>query len=336
MKTFLFTVIFILLSISSINAEKNSSPEIISRAIPLLHTFVEIKAWGDNATEAINEAFNEMDRINSLLSNYIPESDVSKINSNAGICPVPISPETADALNEALKFSKLSGGAFDLTIGPLLKLWGFNKDIPGLSGSEPDNKTIENTKLLVDYNAIEINHENNTGFLSKKGTWIDVGGFSKGYVADKAIALLQTKGIKNALVAAGGTICTIGKKPDYSEWTVGIKHPRNEDSFLTIIKLKDRAVSTSGDYENFYNKKGKRKTHIIDPRTGMPVETIQSASVIAPKGLDSDALSTVLFVLGEKDGIELIEEMPEVEALVVTNKGEVVFSTGWPVKVFTY
>lgn len=336
LKLLYITLIYLFISVSSTGAQEMPQAEIVSRAKPLLHTFVEIKAWGDNAEQAIADTFQEMERLNNLLNNYDPESEVSKINQNAGLSPVPISFETAEALTGALNFCKLSNGAFDITIGPLIRLWGFNREIPGLSGPEPDNDTIAKTKAVVDYRLLEIDVENRTGFLKKKGMWIDTGGFSKAYIADKAVEFLQSRGIENALVAAGGDIATVGKKTDATQWTVGIRHPRDNSSFLTIITLTNRSISTSGDYERFYKVNGRRRTHIIDPRTGMPVETIQSATVIAPKTLKSDCLSTALFVLGHEKGLALIEDLPETEALMVTHQGEVVFSSGWPVKVFTY
>jgi thiamine biosynthesis lipoprotein len=165
---------------------------------------------------------------------------------------------------------------------------------------------------------------------------IDTGAFGKGVTVDRAILYLQEKGIQNALVAAGGTISAIGVKPDAKPWQIGIRHPRNESSFLTIIALRDQSVSTSGDYEKFYYKAGKRRTHIIDPRTGIPVSTVQSVTVIAPSGSASDALSTALFVLGPDDGLKIIEEKEGFEALLVTASGEVVYSSGWPQKTITY
>jgi len=175
-----------------------------------------------------------------------------------------------------------------------------------------------------------------SAWLAQQGMWIDVGSFSKGYVADRALEVLQQRGITNALIAAGGTICARGVKPDGSPWKVAVRHPRKEDSFLTFITLRDAAISTSGDYERFYEKKGKRRGHIIDPRTGMPVERMQSVSVIAEKGIDSDALSTALFVLGPEKGIALIDSLPGTAALLVTHDSSIVMSQSWPEKIVIY
>jgi thiamine biosynthesis lipoprotein len=339
---YLNTWVIICLPIFLCSCKADDPPQLVKESRPLLHTFVEIKAWGEHAGPAIEDAFHEMERVNALLNHYDPESEVSKINKQAGAGAVRISPDTLQALKAAVKFGDLSGGAFDFTIGPLLKLWGFAKDEAGLSGNEPDGKALKKAQDLVDYRALELISKEKAGRvlrsarLKKKGMWIDTGAFSKGFVSDRAMEVLKNKGIQNALIAAGGTICAIGNKPDSSPWKVGIRHPRKDDSFLTIISLKDRTVSTSGDYEKFYNKNGKRRTHIIDPRTGMPVEQMQAVTVIAPTGVESDVLSTALFVLGPQEGIKLVDSLPNVEALIVTHAAGIVLSKGWPQKTIIY
>jgi thiamine biosynthesis lipoprotein len=317
--------------------------EIISRSRPMLHTFVEIKAWGDNAEKAIEEAFAEMERVNSLLNNYAPNSEVSRINQNAGGRAVEISPETMDALKHAVRFCDMTGGALDITIGPLLRLWGFGTDDVGLATAEPDVEEIRRAKSLVDYRALELVERTTadgtikrTARLAKKGMWIDVGSFSKGFVADKAIAILKKRGIHNALVIAGGTVCALGQKPDGSAWQVGVQHPRKPGGLMSVVSLRDKSISTSGDYEIYYKKKGKRITHIIDPRTGAPVPRLQSASVIALDGMTSDGLDTGLFVLGPEKAIALINSLKGVEALIVSEGGKVTFSDGWTAKPITY
>ncbi len=320
----------------------DNATALVSETRPLLHTFVQIKTYGRGAAEAVEAAFAEMERINDLLNNYDPRSEVSRINQNAGGKPVAISRETMDALRTALRFGDLTGGALDITIGPLVKLWGFAKDEPGLAGSDPDAAAIGRAKSLVNYRALELDEVQDRGNivcrarLKKRGMWIDVGAFSKGYVADMAMAMLCARGCASALVSAGGTVCVRGVKPDGSPWTVAVRHPRKDDAYLTFFPLRDAAISTSGDYERFYEKSGARRSHIIDPRSGMPVERMQSVSVIAPRGVDSDALSTAIFVLGEDRGIALVESLPGIEALVVTGDGRIVMSQGWPEKTVVY
>ncbi len=316
--------------------------ELVEESRLLLHTFIEIKAWGEGARQAIQEAYSEMDRVNALLNSYDPNSEVSIINKNAGGAPVQISAETMEALRLAKKFAKTTEGSFDCTIGPLVTLWGFDRDFPGLPGREPDHKALAAAKGLVDYRELKLairkkdGSIKRTAMLAKPGMWIDVGSFSKGYAADQAMKVLKQRGITQALIAAGGTICTAGSKPDGSPWRVGIRHPRKEGSFLTVLTLQDKSVSTSGDYEKYYVKKGKRHTHIIDPRTGLPVEKIQAVTVIADSGVVSDILSTALFVLGPHEGIQLVESLPGVEALLVDQQGKISYSKSWPQKTIIY
>jgi len=323
-------------------ASADNATELIAESRPLLHTFVEIKAYGDNAREALEAAFAEMARVNDLLNNYDPSSEISKINRSAGGEPVPVRPETMEALQTALKFSALSDGALDMTVGPLLRLWGFAQEKPGLAGGEPDRAAIKKAKRLVDYRALELvttpqtEQSAGTARLKKAGMWIDVGSFSKGYVADRAMQVLMQRGIKNALISAGGTICAIGCKANGSPWKVAVRHPRKDDAMLTFISLRDGAVSTSGDYERFYETKGKRRGHIIDPRTGVPVERMQSVTVLAKSGVDSDALSTALFVLGPDKGIALVNRLSDVAALLVSHTGRMVMSDNWPQKTVIY
>ena len=313
---------------------------LVTEQRPMLHTYVEIKAYGDNARIAINAAFQEMERVNSLLNNYDPASEISLINNNAGGDAVSISPETVEALQAALKFAKLSSGALDITIGPLLRLWGFAKENPSMKGAEPDAQEIKKTLRFVNYQALQVQQSVQNGAftarLAKKGMWIDVGSFSKGYCADRAIAVLKKYGIDNALVAAGGTICAIGRKADGNPWKVAVRHPRKEDDFMTFVSLCDASISTSGDYERFYKKNGRRRGHIIDPRTGIPVDRMQSVSVIARSGIESDALSTTLFVVGPKKAMNLIDKLPGTSALLVSHDGTLKMSKNWPEKTVIY
>ncbi len=333
---FLFYQFFFSFSLCS------GSMEITSRSKPLLHTFVEIKVCANNYEKIIDDVFLEMERVNSLLNNYDPESEISKINLNAGEKYVPVSYETMESLNIAVGFAQISGGAFDFTVGPLVKLWGFAKDDAGLGIDYPSFKDILKQKLLVDYKSLNLRVTKDgvktlrLAKLLKKGMTIDVGAFSKGYVSDCAMEMLRNNGIENALVTAGGTIVASGKKPDNSLWRIGIRHPRKETGYLSFVELNNCAVSTSGDYEKFYVNRNKRVSHIIDPRTGQPVDRHQSVTVIANTGIESDALSTALFVMNTSEGIEFVNGLSGIEALVIDHAGQVFMSNGWPQKTVIY
>ena len=307
-----------------------SPPEPYGEARLMLHTFVDIKAYGDNAEGAVKAAFEEMERVNRLLNNYDPQSEISKINDAAGLMAVSIGPETIGAIAGAKYYSDLSGGALDITVGPLLKLWGFAQEEPGVQAGLPPSSLLDQAKQLVDYRLIELDAIKGTAKLPQKGMWIDTGSFTKGYVVDRAACFLKNQGVKRALITAGGTIMAVGKKVDDKPWRVGIRHPREEGKLLGSIPLANQAVSTSGDYERFYHYKGRRICHIIDPRSGQPVEAVRGISVIAPTAMASDALSTALFVLGTQTGLALVKNLPETEVMIVDQGGRTHYSPGWP------
>jgi thiamine biosynthesis lipoprotein len=335
-----FLIFFVAFFSSAISAADNAT--FVSQQRQILHTYVEIKAYGDNASTAVNAAFNEMQRVNGLLNNYDNASEISAINRNAGGAAVPVSPETAEVLQAAIMIGSRSGGAHDVTVGPLLKLWGFSKETPGLDGAAPTAEQIREAKALVDYRALQLLPQTVRGKtvysarLAKAGMWIDMGSISKGYCADRAMAVLKKYGIQRALVAAGGTICTIGRKPDGSAWKVAVRHPRKEGEIMTFIPLENASISTSGDYERFYMKNKKRLGHIIDPHTGKPVERMQSVSVIGPTGIETDSIDTTIFVLGPEKGKKLIESFPGTAALLVSHDGKITMSRNWPEKVVMY
>ena len=307
-----------------------SAPEPYNRSRLMLHTFVEIKAYGDNAETATGAAFKEIERVNNLLNNYDPKSEISQINNSAGQKAVGISPETLEALALAKNFASLSGGALDITVGPLLKLWGFAQEEPGTTTGSPLPHVLDQTRKLVDYRLIQLDAIKGTARLAKTGMWIDVGSFTKGYVVDRAAQILKKQGVTQALVTAGGTILALGTKTGGMPWQVGVRHPRKEGKLLDTIPLKGGAISTSGDYERFYRHQGRRLCHIIDPRSGRPVEAVRSISVIAPTAMASDALSTSLFVLGTEEGLSLVKNLPGVEAMIVDQEGKVHYSPDWP------
>jgi thiamine biosynthesis lipoprotein len=298
----------------------------------LLHTFVEIKAYGTNTKQAVGAAFEEIERVNRLLNNYDPKSEVSKINNSAGQSAIAVNPKTLEAIAVAKYYGGLSGGALDITVGPLLRLWGFAQEEPGIKKEPPQTSALEQAKQLVDYRLVHLDTIKGTARLPKSGMWIDTGSFTKGFAVDKAALVLKKQGITQALITAGGTVLALSKKPGGKPWQVGVRHPRKEGVLLDTVSLEDQAISTSGDYERFYYYKGRRICHIIDPRSGQPVEAVRGISVIAPTAMASDALSTALFVLGIQEGLSLIKNLPDSEAMIIDQEGRVHLSPGWPTR----
>jgi thiamine biosynthesis lipoprotein len=268
--------------------------------------------------KAIDKAFGEIEEIDRLMSNYKEDSEISKANRLRAGERMLISPETFDVIQRAIGFSKLTSGAFDITVEPSLKLWGFFST--GVT-HEPRHYEIKKVLELVGYDKILLDEKKGTIGFTKEGVRVDLGGIAKGYAVDKAIEVLKNYGIKNALVKAGGDIFAMGILPTSYGWLIGIQHPRKEAEYLTIMELENKAVSTSGDYERYFIINNKRYSHIIDPRTGYPKSNIPaSVTVIAQDSTTADALATAIFVVGPEKGLKLIESIHGVEVMIVSEK----------------
>ena len=279
----------------------------------LMGTEVNIIVIGNNRAvirSAVQAGFREISRIEDIMSAYKPDSELCSLNK-AG--EYESSRELLYVIDKASHTSELSGGAFDITCKPLIDLWHNAKK----TNEVPDTQNILDALSLVGYRDILI--KNNNVKFNKAGMKIDLGALAKGYAVDMAINLIKDYDIKGALIDAGGDIRAIGKREDGKLWEIGIKHPRERNRIIGLINLENSAVATSGDYERFFMLNGKRYSHIIDPRTGYPVDNqIVSVSVLSSDCLTCDSLATALTVLGEKRGIELIEKLKGIEALIIT------------------
>lgn len=268
----------------------------------MMGTFIEVVSPDSRASEV---AFDELKRIEKLLSKYDPESEVSQLNK---LGKLKASPETFFVIRESVEFWRLSGGAFDITVAPLIDLWGFTER----DFRVPKAGEIDDTLRLVGSDKIHLNNEDNMIEFSLSGMKIDLGAIAKGYALDCAAVKLKKKGINSCLINAGGQVYCLGSKFG-SPWKIAVKSARGKD-FSGFLELKDKSVSTSGDYEQYFIKDNKRYSHILNPRTGYPVDNgIKSVTVIAPDGLTADALSTSIFVLGREKGLGLAKKFPGVK-----------------------
>ncbi len=283
------------------------------------------------AKEAIAAGFTEIKRLEQLLNFFSADSEVTDLNRASGREPVKVSRDTLNVIKKAVEIANYTDGAFDPTIGPLMRLWGFESQNP--KPSIPLENKIKDALRFVDYKKIKINNVASQIFLEEKGMEIDLGGIAKGYAADRAIETIKAKGIKAALVAIAGDIKTFGLKPDLQPWKIGIQNPRiesgvrgqgsgvmNEEDIFASLYIKDKAISTSGDYQRFFIQNGKQYHHILNPGTGYPAAGVISVSIIAPEGYMADGLSTGIFVLGPDKGIKLLESMGFDGMIVDANK----------------
>lgn len=298
----------------------------------LLNTVVDVVVVGEReeAEEGIRSAFEEIEQLERLLSPYKDDSEISLINRFGAS---RVSSDTLELVEQAIRYGDITKGALDITIGPIMALWGFKTGNYRI----PTDQEIAKGLSLVDYKKIIVNRAKSEIRLSMPGMSIDPGAIAVGFAVDKAINRLKEMGLRNALINAGGEIYALGNPPGRRAWRIGIRHPRLPNGIIGIAELKDRAVSTSGDYENFFELKGKRYCHIMNPKTGKPVQGIMSVTVFADNTTKADALSTAIFPMGAKKGMELIESLQDVECLIITGSSmddiEILMSDGLKDKV---
>lgn len=286
------------------------------RTYLLMGTFVEITIPEKN-DELLEETVVKMKSLEALMSIYKKDSEVSQINSLEKDKLKKVSPEVYEVIERAVYFSKITDGAFDITVASLLKLWHFEG---GELKEIPSQEKINEALKSVGWQNITLTPEKEISF-TKENMRIDLGGIATGYIVDKGITYLKEKGVKSALINAGGDIYCLGEKDNGEPWGVGIRNPRKKNEVIGMLKLKDKGVTTSGDYEKFFILKGKRFCHIINPQTGYPVDNpVIQTTVIAETCTDADALATALMVMGKEKGLKLIENLPNTEAVIIEEK----------------
>lgn len=302
---------------------KNTNEAVMTRK-NLMGTLVEFTFMGGDASRydaASEAAFAEISRLEGLMSSYKPDSDVSRMNAHAGEM-VDVSPDTIEVLEASRKISELSDGAFDPAIGALGIIWGNS----GEKGNVPGKEDIAKLLPLVDYRAVMIDRAGGKAGLKTKGMSINLGGIAKGYIVAKAAEVLKKNGVERAIVKAGGDMRVFQKAGEPAgaakPFNIGVQDPRNNTKLSAELHVNNGAVSTSGDYERFFEKDGKRYHHILDPRTGFPADKSESVTVVADDSTEADGLSTAIFVMGWSKGIALAEKLG-VQCLIVDSEGNI-------------
>jgi thiamine biosynthesis lipoprotein len=298
-----------------------------------MDTFVRLVVHGRQSQAALDDIIDatvkEMARLESVLSAHAAGSDVDKLNT-AATAPRVVSDETIAVLERAKQVYERSQGAFDVTIGALMRAWGFGTDARAV----PTPAALAEALPGVGFEHVEMDVSQRTVRLTHPNTQLDLGGVAKGYIVDQAILFLAQRGITNAFVEAGGDVRVLGGFPGQFIWEkpravrIGVQHPTQPDALIAVVSTYGGAVLTSGDYERYFIQDGVRYTHIVDPRTGMTVRGIASATIVAPEAALADAIATAAMVLNVEQGIALIESFPGVMGLLVTEDGTVVMSQG--------
>jgi len=281
-----------------------------------------VAASREEAEAAIEAGMAEVRRFDAMMSLYKDTSEISKVNRAAGKGPVKVSPEMIEVVEHAKRTSELSGGVFDISVGPLVVLWQMRLK----EGKGPSDEEIAAVRPLVNYRNIVVDRAASTLFLKKKGMIMDLGGM-KGFIADRVADLMKRRGIQNALIALAGDIWALGHREGGGPWRIGVQHPREKDKTLTVLELSDKYVCTSGDYERFVIREKKRYHHIIDPRNGRPSTGVISVTLIGTQGAVVDPLAKIPFILGAEEGLKVVRKFGA-EALIVHEDGQITSTEG--------
>lgn len=308
--------------------DPRTGDHIIGRTHTAMGTVERIEIWADDdekAVAAIDEAWKEIDRVDKLMTTWTADSEVSRINAGAGGPPVEVSEELIQILLRADEVSRISDGAFDVTVGSFSGVWKFDEDN---DGTVPPAALVAERKGLVSYKDLVLDAKKKTAQLKRKGQRITLGGIAKGYAVDRVAAILRKHGYVDFIVQAGGDMYVAGRRGD-RHWRVGIRDPRGgRDNYFAFAEVEDHSFSTSGDYERFVVKDGKRYHHIIDPRTGYPADKCRSVTIMAKDATTAEGLSKMLFIWGPEKGLAALAKFPGVEAVVVGNDNKVHVSKG--------
>lgn len=323
-KVIILIIIFLFLFLTVCDTQKVEKPTV--KQAFLLDTIVEVSAHGPKAEEAIVIAFKRIADIQDKMTSHGNDSEVLRINNAAGKKSVKVSQDTFYVIEKGLLYSEKTQGSFDITVGPLVKIWGIGTEDAKIPHKEQILKAIE----LVNFQDVKLDKKNTSVFLKKPEMALDLGGIAKGYAADETVRLLKGNGIKSALIDLGGNIYAIGHKPDGSKWKIGIQDPfKPRGNNLAILEISDKTIVTSGIYERFFEKNNKKYHHILDTSTGYPVENgLASVTIISNSSIDADAISTAVFAMGLKKGMAFIESLSVAEAIFVTNDCKVYVSSG--------
>jgi thiamine biosynthesis lipoprotein len=333
-KIFFIVVLFLTFFASCSKNEEKIESQVETQSELLLGTSCKITIY-DNPSEAVfTQSFDRIEDIENKMSINIADSEVSLINKNAGIKPVVVSSDTFTVIKEALEVAALSNGAFDPTVGPLVASWNIGDD----DARVPPQEEIDTLLPLIDYKMVTLNEEESSVYLEKEGMMLDLGGIAKGYAADEVAKILLAHNVEKAIINLGGNVLTVGTRVDGTKWRIGVQNPEaDRGGYVMIVNLEDQALVTSGPYERFLIVDGITYHHILDTTNGYPIVTdLTSASIIASNSFIADALSTAVYSLGLEKGLDLINSIDDVEALIMDKDHNIYISKGFEDNLIPY
>lgn len=297
------------------------------RVVRLMGNRFEISVVCDDenyANKSIEEAIEEVQRIEKILTTFKDDSETNRINSLAGISPVKVEREVVELIHRCAKLSEITQGSFDITYGSIDKsLWNFDVNMKNL----PETATAKESVRLINYKNVIIDEKNSTVFLKEKGMRIGFGGIGKGYAAERAKIILQQRGIQSGIVNAAGDLTAWGNSENGEPWTIGIADPDSTHHPFSSLNITNMAVATSGNYEKYIMINGKKYSHTIDPKTGLPVSGIKSVTIIAPNAELADALATPVMVMGIKAGLYMIDQLPGINCIIIDDDNKLHISS---------
>jgi thiamine biosynthesis lipoprotein len=299
------------------------APSLSKKVLKLMGNRFEITVVGDDrlwADKRIDDAVEEIKRIEKLFTTFDESSQTNLINRNAGIAPVKVDREVYDLIERSKKISTLTQGAFDITYGSIDKrLWNFDKTMTSL----PDAQTAKKLVRLINYRNVILDEKNCSVFLKEKGMRIGFGGIGKGYAAEKAKSLLQQKGVKSGIINAAGDLTAWGHQPNGKPWTIGIADPDTKRQAFSFLEITNTSIATSGNYEKFVLIDGKKYSHTIDPKTGLPVRGIKSVTIICPNAEIADAMATPVMIMGIKTGLDMLNQIKGIAGIVIDDNDKI-------------
>jgi len=311
---------------------QSSLQTVYKRVLRLMGNRFEISVVADDeewAQSSIDAGVEEIRRIEKLLTTFSDDSETNQVNQNAGIDPVKVSRETFNLIERSLRISAVTQGAFDITYGSIDKrLWNFDEKMTAL----PDKETAKKMVKLIDYRNLILDNENSTVFLRKKGMRIGFGGIGKGYGAEMAKRVMIDKGVKSGVVNASGDLTAWGLQPNGKQWTIGIVNPDSSEEVFSQMDITGLAVATSGNYEKFAVIDGKKYSHTINPRTGLPVTGIKSVTIISTNAEIADAMATPVTIMGVYAGLDMINQMKDIEAIIIDDDNKLYTSKNINIK----
>lgn len=327
-----FLVVIMTFTLLSGCSKSKVPTEPTSKTSLVLGTVCTVTLYDSDDTTIIDKALNRLSELEDILSINKTGTELDLVNSMSGIEPVKVSNDTLNVVKKGLEYSVLSKGSLDITVGPLVKLWGIGTEWAAV----PSQEDIETAKSLINYEDVVIDEANSTIYLENPGMIIDLGAIAKGYAADEVVKILKNNGVKSAIVNLGGNIFVLGEKVDGSNWNVGIQNPeQNGESIIGSVSVANKSIVTSGVYERYFEENGKNYHHILSPETGFPYENdILGVTILSDLSIDGDSLSTTLFSLGVEEGLKFIESIDGVEALFVTKDHKLHMTRGFE-DVFT-